>query len=83
MKRLILLITLISFFCASAYAAPPKKKQRSRFYDFNDQIIDGEIRKPTALYTDARQRAKFERLLSLKKSFLGKLFETSKHKIFK
>ena len=82
MKRLMVIISLISFFCFSAHASPPKK-QRSKFYDFNEQLIDGEIKKPTALYTSARQRAKFERLLKLKKSFLPKLFETSKDKVFK
>ena len=63
-----------------ASAAPPKK---SRFYDFGDQMIDGEIRKPTALYTDAREKAKFNRLLKLKKSFLPQLYNTSKMKVFK
>ena len=29
------------------------------------------------------QKVKFDRLLRLKKSFLGKLFETSKEKVFK
>ena len=76
-------MSLILFFSFSAYATPPKKNQRSKFYDFNEQLIDGEIRKPTALYTDARQKAKFERLLKLKKSFMNKLFETHKHKVFK
>ncbi len=77
-----ILIVLILIFSLSAFAAPPKSA-KSKFYDFSEQMIDGEIRKPTALYTDARQKAKFERLLSLKKSFLPKLFETSKDKIFK
>jgi len=60
--------------------SPPKK---SKFYDFSEQVIDGEIRRPTALYTDARQKARFERLLRLKKSFLPNLFVTAKEKVFK
>ena len=46
-------------------------------------MIDGEIRRPTALYTDARKRAQFDRLLRLKRSFLPDLFETAKEKVFK
>ena len=65
----------------SANAAPPNGK--SKFYDFNEQVIDGEIKKPTALYVDAREKAKFDRLLRLKNSFLPKLFMTSKEKVFK
>ena len=77
---LIIFATVISLFLSTAQAKPPTK---SKFYDFSDQLIDGEIRKPTALYTDARQKAKFDRLLRLKKSFLPDLFNTSKNKVFK
>ena len=56
---------------------------RSKFYDFNEQIIDGEIKKPTTLYMDSRQQVKFDRLLKLKKSFLPKLFATAKERVFK
>ena len=59
------------------------KQPKSKFYDFNEQIIDGEIKKPTTLYTNARQKVKFDRLLKLKKSFLPKLFDTAKEKVFK
>ena len=59
--------------------SPPK----SKFYDFNDQIIDGEVKKPTTLYTNAREKVKFDRLLRLKKSFLPRLFSTAKNKVFK
>ena len=59
------------------------KQPRSKFYDFNDQIIDGEIKKPTTLYTDSRERVKFDRLLRLKKSFLPQLFDTAKERVFK
>tara|TARA_R100000315_G_scaffold61125_2_gene38984 strand:- start:408 stop:701 length:294 start_codon:yes stop_codon:yes gene_type:complete len=63
----------------SVHAAAPK----SKFYDFSEQLIDGQIKKPTALYTDARQKVKFDRLLKLKKSFLPSLFNTAKEKVFK
>ena len=59
------------------------KGPKSKFYDFSDQLIDGQIKKPTALYTDARQRVRFERLLKLKKSFIPKLYNTAKEKVFK
>tara|TARA_A100001391_G_scaffold188072_1_gene158426 strand:- start:155 stop:424 length:270 start_codon:yes stop_codon:yes gene_type:complete len=70
---------LLPWFCPEVSSKQPK----SKFYDFNDQIIDGEIKKPTTLYTDARDRVKFDRLMKLKKSFLPKLFATAKEKVFK
>jgi hypothetical protein len=79
MKKLIL-ATLIVIFSATATAKSP---QKSKFYDFSDQLIDGERKKPTALYTDAREQVKFERLLTIKKSFIKKLLSTSKERVFK
>jgi hypothetical protein len=60
-----------------------KPKTKAKFYDFNEQLIDGQISKPTTLYTDAREQVKFERLLKLKKSFLNDLFDTAKERVFK
>lgn len=51
---------------------------KTKFYNFDDLLIDGQYKKPQVLYTDARQKVKFERLLKLKKDFLPKLKETAK-----
>ena len=82
MKKLSIFVLLISF---SAFASPPSDNPsgRSKFYDFGEQVVDGEIRRPTALYTDARQRAQFDRLLRLKRSFLPELFDSAKNRVFK
>ena len=76
-----LLVALFVGITFVANAAPPSGK--SKFYDFSEQVIDGEIKKPTALYTDARQKVRFDRLLKLKKSFMPDLFETAKNSVFK
>ena len=51
---------------------------KTKFYNFDDLLINGEYRKPQVLYTDARQKVRFERLLKLKKDFLPKLKNTQK-----
>ena len=82
MKYFISFVIFIFFFlnmAAGVFAKQPKAK----FYDFNDQIIDGEIKRPTTLYTDAREKVKFERLLRLKKSFMNDLFDTAKERVFR
>ena len=81
-------IVMIAFWmtllCAPMIAQGKQKPpERSKFYDFSEQLIDGEIRKPTALYTDARAKAKFDRLLKLKRSFMRELIDTAKEKVFK
>ena len=80
---IIAVVIILFLTIAVALGAPPRKPIKSKFYDFSEQLIDGEIRKPTALYTSARQRVKFGRLLKLKRSFMKELFNTSKEKIFK
>jgi len=82
MKKVFLVIAILIFVSPLAYAEPPRNT-RSKFYDFNEQVIDGAIRKPSVLYSNAKQHARFKRLLRLKKSFLLNLFETSKEKVFK
>ena len=77
---LVLVCFIIAALAGEAMAKPPTK---SKFYDFNEQLIDGEIKKPTALYTDSRQKVKFDRLLRLKKSFMPQLFKTAKERVFK
>ena len=50
----------------------------TKFYNFDDLLINGEYKKPQILYIDDRQRVNFERLLKLKKDFLPKLKKTEK-----
>ena len=80
-----LLGILIAFFIAldSVIAANAKTPPKSKFYDFNEQLIDGEVKKPTTLYTDARKQVRFDRLLKLKRSFIPDLLNTAKEKVFK
>lgn len=51
---------------------------KTKFYDFDDMLIDGELKKPDGFVYGAVDKAKFDRLLSLKKSFLPKIEETAK-----
>jgi len=76
---IVIVFTFAIFAVKNTMAATPK----SKFYDFSDQLIDGHIKKPTTLYTDARQKVKFDRLIRLKKSFLPTLYQSAKEKIFK
>jgi len=76
---LILVVLALAANVEAARAAVP----RAKFYDFQDQLIDGEIKKPTTLYTSVRDNVKFDRLLRLKKSFLKDLFKSAKERVFK
>lgn len=69
---------LVSALPSGAVAQEGDGDTKTKFYNFDDLLIDGEYKKPQVLYTDARQKVKFERLLKLKKDFLPKLRATAK-----
>ena len=76
-----LLVIVISLVAVSAYGQT--KPTKTKFYNFDDLLINGEYRKPQVLYTDARQKVKFDRLLKLKKSFIPELMKSAKEKTFR
>ena len=69
-----LIVAIILFHHIASHA----KNKTARFYDFSDQLIDGQIKKPSTLFIDSRTRAKFGKLLLLKKSFKEALIMTAK-----
>ena len=82
MKKTIF-ITILFFLILVPIDIAAGQAPKSKFYDFSDQLIDGQRKKPSTLFVDARERVRFERLLKLKKSFLPSLFNTAKEKVFK
>ena len=83
LRIIISIILALVFFVLAQADVVAQSKPKSKFYDFGAQIIDGEIKKPTALYTDSKKKVQFDRLLKLKKTFIPDLMNTSKERIFK
>jgi hypothetical protein len=73
MKKIFALTIILLF------SSPVLGKTKAKFYDFSDQLIDGTIKKPSSMYMEARTRAKFAKLLRLKKSFIPRLLMTGKN----
>ncbi len=71
MKKITIFLIIFPFL---AFADGPKTK----FYDFDDLLINGEYKKPQVMYIDDQAKVKFERLLKLKKDFIQKLRETKR-----
>ena len=76
-------VSFLVLFVLLGNEAHAQKSPKAKFYDFNEQVIDGEIKKPTALYTDSKGKVKFDRLLKLKKSFIPELMKTAEERTFK
>jgi len=77
-------VLLALYFCMVSHSfAKTRPPEKSKFYDFSEQLINGQVRKPRTFYINVRDKVKFERLLPLKKSFLRQMFDTAKERIFK
>lgn len=83
LRLLLLTLFAVTPVLGTAGIALAADTDKAKFYDFSDQLIDGEVKKPTVLLNEGRQRAKFEKLLKLKKSFRPAMIETSKERILK
>jgi hypothetical protein len=70
---------LLPFFIVLLISASVFGKSKAKFYDFSDQLIDGNIKKPSTIFMESRVRAKFDKLLKLKKSFIPRLLMTGKN----
>lgn len=57
--------------------AMAQDETRSKFYNFDDMLIDGQLKTPDLMKAEAREKAQFKRLLNLKKSFIPKVRETA------
>ena len=75
MKKVFIFLLTLTMMSATVSATP-----KTKFYDFDDLLINGEYKKPQIMYNDARTKVRFERLLRLKKEFLPKLRGTKRDK---
>ena len=77
-RRIVIILLLLLLVASVAVAQEKNNSTKMKFYNFDDLLINGKIKKPQVLWTDARQKVKFERLLKLKKDFIPKLKNTKK-----
>lgn len=75
-RRVVFSILIVLALAANVLAQDTNTK--TKFYNFDDLLIKGKIKKPQVLFIDKRQKVQFEKLLKLKKEFLNKLHDTRK-----
>ena len=81
MKKLTIAMILAgsTLLASTASAQEPPTK----FYDLEAMLVDGQVKAPEILLTKKSERAKFERMISLKRSFLPKIQETTAQPAFR
>lgn len=74
LKKILFLSLITALISISSVSA---QEAKTKFYNFDDLMIDGNYQKPQVLYTDSRSKVKFEKLLRLKRDFLKRLKATA------
>ena len=59
-----------------APVGPEPAEARVRFIDMEEMLLTGRLARPSVAFVDARQRARFDRLLRLKHEVVGALRAT-------
>jgi hypothetical protein len=77
------MIVIGALLCFSSPAAAKDSDKRVKFYNFDEMLIDGEIKKPSGLLTDVRRQAEFRRLNDMRRSFLKELEDTAREKVMR
>ncbi|MFT4703029.1 MAG: hypothetical protein ACI81R_000717 [Bradymonadia bacterium] len=66
-------VLVLSFSAQSSFAQNDEGDVETRFYDFNDMLIDGELQRPTGVSMTERGSARFDSLLNLEQSFIEEI----------
>lgn len=80
MRRLLGLMVLVATIGMGSTASAQESDTKTKFYNFDDMLIDGALKTPDMFKEEATKKAQFKRLLSLKKSFLPKIRESAEER---
>jgi hypothetical protein len=71
MKKILIFALILPFFAAEA---TPKTK----FYNFDDLVINGEYKKPQIMYNDTQAKVRFKKLFNIKKNFITRVQDSKR-----
>ena len=80
MRRVVGLLVLVTTIGMGGTAFAQDGGAKTKFYNFDDMLIDGALKTPDMFKEEATKKAQFKRLLSLKKSFLPKIRESAEER---
>jgi hypothetical protein len=74
---LVFLALASSGVAAPAFAQSASDEPQTKFIDFGDMLIDGDLQKPEGMFNTERGRARFNSLLNLRRNFLQDIEQSS------
>lgn len=88
LRKLIVMIVVGSFIAVATAAlaqdlvregtgAPTVKYKKKTVYDFDDDLVEGELMRPDGEYIDSRRRAKHSSLIKIRENFIPEMLKSA------
>ena len=77
MKKILTAMVLSGVTLLGGSAFAQDDEVQTRFYDFNDMLIDGEFQRPEGMFATERGEARFDTLLNMRRSFIDEIEEAA------
>lgn len=58
-------------------AAPDVKYKKKTIYDFDDDVVEGELQRPDGEYIDTRRKAKHSSLIKIRENFIPEMLKSA------
>ena len=83
-KRILTLLFLCCFVFAGSLAlaqdrgeAPSVKYKKKTVYDFDDDLVEGELQRPDGEFIDTQRRAKHSSLITIRADFIPEMLKSA------
>lgn len=83
MLRRLVAILMVGLFLAAAGTAmaqgesPDIKYKKKTVYDFDDDLVEGELQRPDGEYIDTRRKAKHSSLIKIRENFIPEMLKSA------
>ena len=57
--------------------APDVKYKKKTVYDFDDDVVEGELQRPDGEYIDTRRKAKHSSLIKIRENFVPEMLKSA------
>lgn len=83
-RRLMAALVLGAFLLATGVTAvaqtgeaPKVKYKKKTVYDFDDDVVEGELQRPDGEYIDTRRKAKHSSLIKIRENFIPEMLKSA------
>ncbi|MBW2731976.1 MAG: adventurous gliding motility protein CglF [Deltaproteobacteria bacterium] len=82
MRRILASVVFASFLMAGgapalAQKGPQVEYKKKTVYDFDDDLVEGELQRPDGEYIDTRNKAKHSSLIKIRENFIPEMLKSA------